>query len=70
MKGIQTLSHSCQGESHKSSGKPCQDASFAVNREAYAMAIVSDGHGGPRYFRSDKGSAFAVEAAKIVLQNS
>lgn len=67
MKGIQFLYHSCQGESHKSSGKPCQDASFAVNNQRYAMAIVSDGHGGPRYFRSDKGSALAVEAARASI---
>lgn len=67
MKGIQTINHSCQGESHKSSGKPCQDASFAVNREAYAMAIVSDGHGGARYFRSDRGSTLAVNATNLCI---
>lgn len=69
MKGINVIYHSCQGESHKSSGKPCQDASFAVNppKGRYAMAIVSDGHGGGRYFRSDKGSEIIVKVTKEAI---
>lgn len=53
---------SCQGESHKADNKPCQDASFsAVYDDGLAMAIVCDGHGGERYFRSDVGSRMATE---------
>ena len=58
--------YSChQGASHKKTGKVCQDYAFARFKEmdSYAVAIVSDGHGSNNYFRSDKGSRMAVEAA-------
>ena len=59
---IQGYSFSCQGESHKADNKPCQDASFsAVYDDGLAIAIVCDGHGGERYFRSDVGSRMATE---------
>lgn len=59
---IQCYNFSCQGESHKADDKPCQDASFsAVYEDGLAMAIVCDGHGGERYFRSDVGSRMATE---------
>ena len=59
---IQCYNFSCQGESHKADNKPCQDASFsAVYDNGLAMAIVCDGHGGERYFRSDVGARMAVE---------
>lgn len=55
-------SFSCQGESHKTDNKPCQDASFsAVYDDGLAIAIVCDGHGGERYFRSDVGARMATE---------
>lgn len=56
---------SCQGESHKVDNKPCQDASFsAVYDNGLAIAIVCDGHGGERYFRSDVGSRMATEVIR------
>lgn len=59
---IQDYHFSCQGESHKADNKPCQDASFsAVYDDGLAIAIVCDGHGGERYFRSDVGSRMATE---------
>ena len=59
---IDSYSFSCQGESHKADNKPCQDYSFhAVYENGLAMAIVCDGHGGERYFRSDVGSRIATE---------
>lgn len=58
-------SFSCQGESHKADNKPCQDASFsAVYDDGLAIAIVCDGHGGERYFRSDVGSRMATEVIR------
>ena len=63
----ESYNYSCQGESHKADNKPCQDVSFsAVYDNGLAMAIVCDGHGGERYFRSDVGSHLAVE----VIRNS
>ncbi len=59
---IESYNFSCQGESHKVDNKPCQDASFsAVYEDGLAIAIVCDGHGGERYFRSDVGSRVAIE---------
>ena len=59
---IESYSYSCQGESHKADNKPCQDASLsAVFDDGLAIAIVCDGHGGERYFRSDVGSRMATE---------
>lgn len=56
---------SCQGESHKADNKPCQDASFsAVYDNGLALAIVCDGHGGERYFRSDVGARMATEVIR------
>lgn len=54
------FSFSCQGESHKSIAKPCQDNSLSYSENGLAIAIVCDGHGGERYFRSDVGSQFCV----------
>ena len=59
-----------QGASHRRSGKVCQDAAYARYEEGdrYAVAIVSDGHGGANYFRSDRGSRFAVEASRRAIK--
>ena len=62
-----SISHYCQGESHKSSDKPCQDCAFAETTDDTTIAIVCDGHGGERYFRSQVGSQIAVEVTKNAL---
>ncbi len=52
----------CQGESHKATDKVCQDYSFSrIDEDGLAIAVVCDGHGGKRYFRSDVGARFATE---------
>lgn len=61
---MKDLHHSCQGESHILINKLCQDSSFSTTNETMSIAIVCDGHGGARYFRSDVGSRLAVEATK------
>lgn len=62
---IESYSFSCQGESHKADDKPCQDASFSeVYEDGLAIAIVCDGHGGERYFRSNVGSRVATEVIR------
>ena len=63
------IEHHCQGESHKSTDKPCQDYAYAECSDGLSMAIVSDGHGGERYFRSQHGSAFAVEITKEAIRS-
>lgn len=54
----------CKGESHILSEKPCQDYAYAASSDKLSMAIVSDGHGGERYFRSDYGSHLLVDITK------
>ena len=58
---MENLFYYCQGESHKSTGKPCQDFAYSETSDALSMAIVCDGHGGERYFRSHHGSKIAKE---------
>lgn len=66
---IQCYNFSCQGESHKADEKPCQDASFsAVYDDGLAIAIVCDGHGGERYFRSDVGARMATEVIRDTVR--
>ncbi len=54
--------YSCEGESHKATGKVCQDHSLTCCVDGLAVAVVCDGHGGERYFRSDVGAKYAAEA--------
>lgn len=65
---MKDLHHSCQGESHILSNKVCQDSSYSSTNDTVSIAIVCDGHGGARYFRSDVGSRFAVDATKECVQ--
>jgi len=41
----------------------CQDAVAKYNDDTMAIAVVSDGHGSPQYFRSDVGSEVAANVA-------
>ena len=59
---MKDIHHSCQGESHIITNKVCQDKSYSAISDSMSIAIVCDGHGGTRYFRSDVGAQFAVEA--------
>jgi serine/threonine protein phosphatase PrpC len=52
-----------RGESHKENGLPCQDAVFYKNYKNGGIIAVADGHGSEKHFRSDAGSACAVEIA-------
>lgn len=60
--------HSCQGESHVAANKVCQDASYSAVTDAMSIAIICDGHGGARYFRSDIGAQFAIEVTKHCVE--
>lgn len=62
--GYKAYNFTVIGASHKKAKKPCQDASISLNKDGYAMTAVCDGHGGEDYFRSDRGSDFAVNAVK------
>ena len=60
-------SRSVRGASHFKSGLVCQDASAHEANEHYAVAVVADGHGSKKHFRSNFGSQFAVEATLEVI---
>ena len=55
------------GASHVKDGKPCQDFALTSVGKEYAVAIVCDGHGGNKYFRSDSGSRLAAEQALAAI---
>lgn len=57
------FSHSVKGASHDVSGIVCQDSSAYLAEERYAVAVVADGHGSKKHFRSNIGSKLAVECA-------
>ena len=58
----ESIHFSCQGESHKATNKVCQDYSYSkIYEDNIGVAIVCDGHGGKRYFRSDVGARLAAE---------
>lgn len=52
-----------RGESYLHDGRVCQDSSASFSDECGTVAVVSDGHGGCDYVRSQIGSAMACEAA-------
>lgn len=56
------FSRSVIGASHTKSGTVCQDSSSHKITDYYAVAVVADGHGSKKHFRSNMGSQFAVEA--------
>ena len=65
--------HACvRGSSHQRSGLPNQDAAQCTvapgAQGTVAVAVVSDGHGSPRHFRSQIGSSLAVSTVAGTLQ--
>lgn len=59
-----------QGYSHMVENKVCQDYSlnYSAHDGSLFIAIVSDGHGGETYCRSDRGSKFACEIAMDAIK--
>lgn len=49
------------GASHLKNGKSCQDYAVSSDGREFAVALVCDGHGGDKYFRSERGSRIAGE---------
>src|SRR3984957_8635275 len=72
------VAHACiRGSSHERSGLPNQDAVQCVvtpgaqgtgAQGTVAVAVVSDGHGSARHFRSQIGSSLAVSTVAATLQ--
>ena len=65
---MKSFNHTCIGESHIKSGKVCQDYSLTINSEQLTAAVVCDGHGSARYFRSEIGAKFAAEITADLIK--
>ena len=62
---VDCINFTCLGESHKVVDKVCQDYSYSnIYEDGVAIAIVCDGHGGQRYFRSDIGARLACQVTE------
>ena len=63
MSGItyRNFNEGCIGATHVRKGLPMQDSHASVEYKGYHIAVVSDGHGNRRHFRSDRGSRIACE---------
>lgn len=61
------FSVSLKGIAHEQNGKPKQDYASAVKGEGFNIAIVCDGHGSDKHFRSDVGSRIATETMQNML---
>lgn len=57
------------GASHIRRNMPCQDFGLVKEIDDYKVFAVSDGHGDPSCFRSDRGSRFICETIIEVLPN-
>ena len=67
---MKVFNRSTIGESHIADKKPCQDYSLSyISESGISIAIVSDGHGGKSYFRSQIGSETACHVAKECLES-
>jgi len=63
MSSYKSFAITVTGGSHSKQGKVCQDASYKIDNDSLAIAVVADGHGDDNYFRSDKGAKLAVACA-------
>lgn len=67
MGDICVFNKSIIGDSHKTTGKPCQDYSISLNENGVQILVVCDGHGGESYVRSDIGAKLAAEITAKTL---
>lgn len=65
MNGIHTT---VIGDSHIRRNIVCQDSSGTYVGEDFAIAVVADGHGSSKHFRSDVGSKIAVKISIELLK--
>lgn len=56
------------GDSHIRKNIVCQDSSGTLVTDRFAIAVVADGHGSAKHFRSDVGSRIAVKITAELLK--
>ncbi len=62
------FSYSVTGASHVVKNTVCQDSSSHFAAEDFSVAVVADGHGSKKHFRSNIGSQLAVESTLTVIK--
>ena len=66
--GYNTFHCSRIGATHLRLGLPCQDSSAHEDYGGWHIAVVADGHGSRRHFRSESGSRIACEVTMKALR--
>ena len=66
-KGITVGCVTTIGRKHISREVPCEDASFAVQKNGVSVVCIADGAGGKKYTHARFGSACAVELISDIL---
>lgn len=56
------------GGAHRQRQLPCQDCALSGQDRDARIVMVADGHGSRRHFRSERGAAFACDAAMKEIQ--
>ncbi len=62
------FSNSVPGASHVVKNLVCQDSSAHFAAEDFSIAVVADGHGSKKHFRSNIGSQLAVDCTLAVIR--
>ncbi len=72
MEQIYTFHKTAHGYGHIQKNQPCEDASGSFQEEdgSFSIAVVADGHGQKRSFRSRIGSRLAVDTALDCLKDA
>ena len=58
------------GFSHVNKGSKCEDYSLSYSNGMFTLAVISDGHGDKKAFRSEIGSKLACLSVKEVLEDT
>lgn len=66
---LQGIHSTIIGDSHIKRGVVCQDSSGTCVTDTFGIAVVADGHGSAKHFRSDVGSKIAVKITTELLKN-
>ncbi|MBR5513331.1 MAG: protein phosphatase 2C domain-containing protein [Ruminococcus sp.] len=62
------FSYSMTGASHIAKNKVCQDSAAHYAAKDFSVAVVADGHGSKKHFRSNIGSEIAVNCTLEVIK--
>lgn len=67
--GWKAAAVSVQGRTHRDMERPCEDFSMVFSGDEWLCAVVADGHGSRKHFRSRIGAEMACTAVRQTLEN-